>query len=108
MIKSKTKHRCNADLHTVVRFSRFYKIVSRNFTRSANWPALLFILAPLLETEPVENTTLVMEPAKKKFNPTTAYIICLNITTGIHLFQFGRVYFAEYSAIHGVDAHDCF
>ena len=72
--KSKTKHRCNADLHTVVGFSQFYRIVSRNFTRSVNWPALLFILVPLVETELAENITLVMEPPEKNFNPTTAYI----------------------------------
>ena len=66
MIKSKTKHRCNADLHTMVGFNWFYRIVSQNFTISANWPALLFILVPLVETEPAENITLVMEPPEKK------------------------------------------
>ena len=82
-MKSKTKHRCNADLHTVVEFSQYYRIVSRNFTTSANQPALLFILIPLVETELVENTVLAMELPKKNFNLTTAYI--LNIAT--HLFQ---------------------
>ena len=61
IIKSKTMHRCNADLHTVVRFSRFFRIFSRTFTRIANWPALLFILGPLVKTEPAEKITLVME-----------------------------------------------
>ena len=49
-------------LHTVVEFYWFYRIISQNFTRSANRPALLFILVPLVETEPTENTALVMEP----------------------------------------------
>ena len=40
MIKGKTKHRCNSDLHTMVGFNWFYRIVSQNFTRSANRPAL--------------------------------------------------------------------
>ena len=55
MIKSKTKHLCNSDLHTMVGFNWFYRIVSQNFTRSANQPASLFILVPLVETEPAEN-----------------------------------------------------
>ena len=50
----------------MVGFNRFYRIVSQNFTRSANQPALLFILVPLVETEPAENITLVMEPPEKK------------------------------------------
>ena len=75
MIKSKTKHRRNSDLRAVVGFNWFYIIVSQNFTRSANRPALVYIiLVPLVETEPAENITLVMEPPEKKFNPTTAYI----------------------------------
>ena len=80
MIKSKTKHHCNSDLRAVVGFNWFYIyiIVSQNFTRSANRPALLHIpviLVPLVETEPAKNITSVMElPEKKKFNPTTAYI----------------------------------
>ena len=65
-MKSKTKDRCNADLHTVVVFSRFYRIVSRNFTKSANRPALLFTLVPSDETEPADNITLAMEPSEKK------------------------------------------
>ena len=44
-------------------FSWFYRIVSQNFTTSANQPALLFILLPLVETEPAENITVVMETA---------------------------------------------
>ena len=55
-------------------FNWFYIIVPQNFIRSANRPALLFILVPLVETEPAENITLVVEPPEKKFNPTTAYI----------------------------------
>ena len=66
MIKSKTKHRCDSDLHAMVGFNWFYIIVSQNFTRSANRPALLFILVPLVEIEPAENITLVMEPPEKK------------------------------------------
>ena len=72
MIKSKTKHRCNLDLHTMARFNWFYIIVSQNFTESASRPALLFILVSLVETKPAENITLVMEPPEKKINPTTA------------------------------------
>ena len=67
MIKSKTTHRCNSDLHIVVGFNWFYRIVSQNFTGSANRPALLFILVPVVEIEPAENITLVMEPPEKKF-----------------------------------------
>ena len=66
MIKGNTKHRCNLDLHTVVGFNGFYIIVSQNFTRSVNRPALLFILVPVVETEPAENKTLAMEPPEKK------------------------------------------
>ena len=66
MIKSKTKHCCNSDLHTMMGFNWFYIIASQNFTRSANRPALLFVLVPLVETEPAENITLVMEPPEKK------------------------------------------
>ena len=50
----------------MVGFNWFYRMVSQNFTRSANWPALLFILVPLVETEPAENITLVIEPPEKK------------------------------------------
>ena len=67
MIKSKTKHRYYSDLHTEVRFNWFYRIVSRNFTRSANRPALLFIFVPLVETEPAEKITLALELPEKKF-----------------------------------------
>ena len=66
MIKSKTKHRCYSDLHTMVGFNWFNIIVPQNFTRSANRPALLFILVPLVETEPAKNITLVMELPEKK------------------------------------------
>ena len=66
MIKSKTKHRCNSDLHTMVGFNWFNIIVPQNFTRLANRPALLFILVTLVKTEPVENITLVMESPEKK------------------------------------------
>ena len=66
MIKSKTKHRCNSDLHTMVGFNWFYIIVPQNFTRSANRLALLFILVPLVETELAENITFVMKPPEKK------------------------------------------
>ena len=85
MIKSKTKHCCNSDLHTLVGFNWFYKIVSQNFTVSANQPALLFILVPLVKTEPAENITSVMEPPEKKFESHHCIHICLNIA--IHLFQ---------------------
>ena len=54
-------------------FNWFYIIVSQNFTRWVNRPALLFILVPLLETELAENITLVTELPEKKINPTTAY-----------------------------------
>ena len=86
MIKSKTKHRCNSELHTMVGLNWFYRIVSQNFTRSANWPALLFILVPLVGTKPAENITLVMEPPEKKFQSHRCLHMCLNIA--IHLFQF--------------------
>ena len=66
MIKNKTKHRCNSDLHTMVGFNWFYRIVSQKFTRSANRLALLFIFVPLVETEPAENVTLVMQAIEKK------------------------------------------
>ena len=49
-----------------VGFSRFYRTVSRNRIRSANRPALLFILVTLVEVQPAENITFVMEPADKK------------------------------------------
>ena len=77
MIKSKTKHRCNSDLHTMVEFNWFYIIVSQSFTRSANRPALLFILVPLVEAEPAENITLVMEPPEKKTINLTTACICV-------------------------------
>ena len=66
MIKSKTKHRCDSDLHTMGELNWFYMIVPQNFTRAANRPALLFILVPLVETETAENIILVMEPPEKK------------------------------------------
>ena len=66
MIKSKIKHRSISDLHTMVGFNWFYRIVSQNFTRLANRPALLFILEPLVETEPPKTITMVMEPPEKK------------------------------------------
>ena len=37
----------------------------------ANWPALLLILAVLVETDAAENTTFVMESADKKLNLTS-------------------------------------
>ena len=36
------------------------------FYRSANWLALLFVLVLLVETEPAENISFVMQPADKK------------------------------------------
>ena len=53
----------------MVGFNWFYRIVSQNFTRSVNRPALLFILVPLVETEPAENINVVMEPREKNLIP---------------------------------------
>ena len=51
--------------------------VAQNFLRSANRPALLFTLVPLLvETEPAENITFVIEQSHKKLNPNTGFISC--------------------------------
>ena len=46
---------------------------SHEFYQISNRPALLFILAPLLEKEPAENTTFAKELADKKFEPTTVF-----------------------------------
>ena len=71
----------------MVGFNWFYGIVSQNFTKSANRLALLFIFVPLVETEPAENITLIMEPPeKKKIQSHHCLHMCLNIA--IHLFQF--------------------
>ena len=48
MVKSKTKHRCNSDLHTMVGFNWLYIIVSQNFTTSANRPALATVYMKIL------------------------------------------------------------
>ena len=88
MIKNKTKHRCNSGLHTVVGFYWFHRIVPQNFTRSANRPALLFKLVPLVEIETAENINLVMEPAEKKFQSHHCLHMCLSIAIDLHLFQF--------------------
>ena len=53
-------------MSAVVGFNWFYRTVSQNVTRSSNQPALLFILVPLVEAEPAENITLVMELPEKK------------------------------------------
>ena len=88
MIKSKTDLHTvvgfNSDLHTVVGFNWFHRIITQNFTRSANRPALLFTLVPLVEIEPAENITLVIEPPEKKFQSHHCLRMCLNIA----LFQF--------------------
>ena len=51
---------------------RFCRIVSRNSIRSANRSALLFILVPLVKTEPAENITFAIKPADKKFDLNSA------------------------------------
>ena len=46
---------------------RFYGTVSLNYIISVQRPTLLFILVPLVEAEPAENITFVIEPADQIF-----------------------------------------
>ena len=52
----------------MVIFSRFALVlsVSGNFIETANGPALLFMLVPIVETEPAEYITFVIEKRDKK------------------------------------------
>ena len=79
------KSRPETSLHPVVGFDRFYRTVSQNIVRSANRPALLFILGPLVETEPAENLTFVMEPEKKIKNFHVIHCVHFSLSTYIVL-----------------------
>ena len=51
------------------KFNQFSPVLQNRmmkFYRSANWLALLFVLVLLVETEPAENISFVIESADKK------------------------------------------